>query len=776
MLRRGFITLRMMRHLGATVLLAVACAVLTPAVACAESAEREFNSSSRPILKSGTDAAICEGAAEGDAIAACDRLIAASRDKGSGLAKLYRSRCEARNREHAPEKALADCSEALRLDAGLIAARIGRGDSYRLMRDFERAIAEYGEAIRLDPKSAAALWGRCSSLVGRSEIDRALADCNAAIALSPNYAPAYATRCAILSDKHDFDRALADCDQAVRLDAKYPLAYTARGSLFRNKRDYDRSIAEVSEAIRLDPKLPNAYRIRGLSFRDKRDYVRAIADFGEVIKLDPKYARAYADRCWALHLNKDFDRALKDCDQAIMLDSNLAYFYLRRGLIFVEQRDFDRAIADYTQAIRLDGRYTSAYYDRGIAWWNRRNFDRAIADFSEVIKIDSRNYDGYFRRALALRQKREYDRAIADFDQAISLSPKSVYAFNGRGLVWLDKGDCPRAIADFDEAVRLDPTFPAGFTNRGLAYERNGEPEKARKDFEAALALPENHPSGNGKWAHNTARERLAALQTVARTSEERGDRQASTRNPVRTSIERGPRVALLVGNSSYPMADPPLTQPKNDTRALADELKRMGFAVEVAENVTKAGLQRAIDNFKKKIKPESIALLYFSGFGVQTNRQTYLLPTDSQIWNETDIRRDGTNLESIMEEISGQGAAVKLAIIDASRRNPYERHFRPSAAGLAAINVPKDSLVIYSVGLGQALNDTAGEQSLFMSELLKELRSPGVSAEEVFARTRIGVSRASDVDQVPWVASSLVESFYFVPSGRSSADRLGPR
>src|SRR5207342_1323021 len=114
----------------------------------------------------------------------------------------------------------------------------------------------------------------------------------------------------------------------------------------------------------------------------------------------------------------------------------------------------------------------------------------------------------------------------------------------------------------------------------------------------------------------------------------------------------------------------------------------------------------------------------------------------DSQIWNETDIRRDGTNLESIMEEISGQGAAVKLAIIDASRRNTYERHFRPSAAGLAAINVPKDSLVIYSVGLGQALNDTAGEQSLFMSELLKELRSPGVSAEEVFARTRIGVSR----------------------------------
>jgi uncharacterized caspase-like protein len=128
------------------------------------------------------------------------------------------------------------------------------------------------------------------------------------------------------------------------------------------------------------------------------------------------------------------------------------------------------------------------------------------------------------------------------------------------------------------------------------------------------------------------------------------------------------------------------------------------------------------------------------------------------------------------LQEMNGQGAAVKLAIIDASRRNPYERRFRPSAAGLAPINVAKDSLVIFSVGLGQTSNETAGEQSLFMNELLKELRSPGVSAEEVFARTRIGVSRASDADQVPWVSSSLVENFYFVPSGSPTADRRGGR
>ena len=173
----------------------------------------------------------------------------------------------------------------------------------------------------------------------------------------------------------------------------------------------------------------------------------------------------------------------------------------------------------------------------------------------------------------------------------------------------------------------------------------------------------------------------------------------------------------------------------------LAGELKRIGFEVEVAEDLSKSALYWAVENFKKRITPGSTALFFFSGYGLQANRQTYLIPADAQIWREADVARDGTNLETVLADMNGQGAAVKLAIIDASRRNPYERRFRSVAAGLAPINVPKDGLVIYSAGPGEALAETAGEQSLFMSELLKELRSPGISAEEV-SRARASASR----------------------------------
>jgi hypothetical protein len=41
-------------------------------------------------------------------------------------------------------------------------------------------------------------------------------------------------------------------------------------------------------------------------------------------------------------------------------------------------------------------------------------------------------------------------------------------------------------------------------------------------------------------------------------------------------------------------------------------------------------------------------------------------------------------------------------------------------------------------------------------------MRAPRASAEEIFKRTRITVSRASNSEQIPWVSSSLVSDFQF--------------
>lgn len=243
---------------------------------------------------------------------------------------------------------------------------------------------------------------------------------------------------------------------------------------------------------------------------------------------------------------------------------------------------------------------------------------------------------------------------------------------------------------------------------------------------------------------------------------------------PCRAADER---FALVIGNARYPDAEAPLKEPINDARDVADELKRDGFIVEVGENLTGDGMRRAFDRLYSRIKPGSVALVFFSGYGIQSNRQSYLIPVDAQIWTEADVRRDGFGLESVLSEINSRGAGVKISLIDASRRNPFERRFRSFSAGLAPVIAPNGTLVMYSAALSSIVSDNGNDHGLFVQELLKEIRTPDLTVEEALNRTRIGVTRASQQQQVPWISSSLAEDFSFSPSGapRPASPALAP-
>ncbi|HLG81253.1 MAG TPA: caspase family protein [Bradyrhizobium sp.] len=229
-------------------------------------------------------------------------------------------------------------------------------------------------------------------------------------------------------------------------------------------------------------------------------------------------------------------------------------------------------------------------------------------------------------------------------------------------------------------------------------------------------------------------------------------------------SSAAGDRYALVIGNAKYPDADTPLREPVNDAHDVADELKRDGFKVDIGENLNGDAMRRAFDKLYAKIKPGDVVLLFFSGYGIQSNRQSYMMPVDCQLWQESDVRRDGLSLEAVLNEINNRGAGVKIALLDASRRNPYERRFRSFSAGLAPVVAPNGTLVMYSAALSSVISDNGGDHSLFVQELLKEIRVPDLMAEETLNKTRIGVSRASRQEQIPWISSSLSEDFSFVP------------
>jgi uncharacterized caspase-like protein len=218
-------------------------------------------------------------------------------------------------------------------------------------------------------------------------------------------------------------------------------------------------------------------------------------------------------------------------------------------------------------------------------------------------------------------------------------------------------------------------------------------------------------------------------------------------------------RIALVIGNGHYPDASAPLAQPINDARALTAALRSNGFDVDVVEDASRDDMARAVERMKSRIKPDSVVMLFFGGYGVQVGRESFMIPVDAAIWKEADVRRQGVSVESVLDVMKEQGAHAKLVVIDASRRNPYERRFRTFSHGLAPINAPDNALILSSATPGKVADDGKGHHSVLMAELLNNLSAQSAAgAETVFNKTRIAISRASDGEQVPSVSSSLLE------------------
>jgi len=231
-------------------------------------------------------------------------------------------------------------------------------------------------------------------------------------------------------------------------------------------------------------------------------------------------------------------------------------------------------------------------------------------------------------------------------------------------------------------------------------------------------------------------------------------------------------QLALIIGNSHYPDAAEPLNQPINDASGLANAMRRHGFDVDVVEDATKADMARAVERLKSRIKPGSVVMLFFGGYAVQSGHESYMIPTDATIWKESDVRHEGMSVETVLDVMKERGARVKLVVLDASRRNPYERRFRSYSHGLALINAPTNALIISSNTPGVVADDMKGEHSVLVTELLNELNAQ-VSAEGVFNKTRVAVSRVSNGEQIPSVSSSLLEDVRF--SSRENSPSSAP-
>lgn len=234
-------------------------------------------------------------------------------------------------------------------------------------------------------------------------------------------------------------------------------------------------------------------------------------------------------------------------------------------------------------------------------------------------------------------------------------------------------------------------------------------------------------------------------------------------------AASKASKIALVIGNGHYPDASAPLTQPINDARALTATLRQSGFEVDVIEDASKDDMRRAVERLKSRVGKDSVVMLFFGGYGIEARRESYMIPVDARIWKESDVRRDGVSIESVLAAVKDKGARARLVVVDASRRNPYERRFRTYSHGLAPIAATDNALILSSATPGKVADDSKGQHSVLMTELLTQLGSTS-GIEAVFHKTRVAVSRASEGEQVPSVSSSLLEDVNFAAAEKAGS------
>ena len=153
-------------------------------------------------------------------------------------------------------------------------------------KEYDKAIADYTEAIRLDPKDADGLQRPGQRLDAKREYDRAIADFNEAIRIDPKYASAYNNRArparqgGVRQGHRRLRRGDPDRPRVCR-GVPRPWHRLARQE---GVRQGDRRLRRGDPAR---PRVRRSYIGRGVAWADKEEYDKAIADYAEAIRIDP---------------------------------------------------------------------------------------------------------------------------------------------------------------------------------------------------------------------------------------------------------------------------------------------------------------------------------------------------------------------------------------------------------------------------------------------------------------------------------------------------------
>lgn len=234
-----------------------------------------------------------------------------------------------------------------------------------------------------------------------------------------------------------------------------------------------------------------------------------------------------------------------------------------------------------------------------------------------------------------------------------------------------------------------------------------------------------------------------------------------------KTVAKSAPRLALVIGNANYARLGR-LSNPGRDARLMAEKLHQLGFDVTHAADRELKAMTADVEDFARKVRehgPETVAVVYYAGHGVENDSSNYLVPVNADIKKRSDIALQSISVKRVADRLSAAGNQLNILIVDACRDNPFPQGVASSETlGLVPMGAVYGVFIASSTGSGKVAFDGEDGHSPYTRALGETITAPGEKLEDVFKSVRRQVRLATGEAQIPWESTSLELDFYFVP------------
>lgn len=245
------------------------------------------------------------------------------------------------------------------------------------------------------------------------------------------------------------------------------------------------------------------------------------------------------------------------------------------------------------------------------------------------------------------------------------------------------------------------------------------------------------------------------------------------TRPRTRNGIEiKEKRIALVIGNANYNISSNfnRLNSALNDASDMTEKLKALGFEVQTLKDATQSELIDSFRTFCEKASRFDVAVVYYSGHGLQYNKSNYIVPIDvKKMLSEDDIPDYCYNVNTILNRLNNSGCNLKIILLDACRTSFMSKG---AGNGLYDMEIASGTVIGYATQPGYPANDGTGRNSPYTKGLLNTLDQPGLNIYNFFGKVKESVRRETG-SQNPMSRIEIENGeFYFNPNSVIGIDR----